>query len=135
MVFDESDLEIKLTEASEEGYEGLMCIQEDYKWKDSKSRTVDIVKYKKRPTADLICIGVKNGKGKYDNEVGSLLLEDSHGRSVNVGSGLSDTQRSTPASLFIGTVWEIEYERTTATSYIQPTIVRIRDDKTAEELD
>lgn len=110
------------------GYEGLMLMATDYSWKDTKTRTVKLAKYKKRPTADLKCIGVTEGEGKYTGLIGSLILEDDEGRVVNVGSGLNDADRNAKPGYFIGRVVEIEYEHIVDT-YIQPTYKFIRKDK------
>lgn len=126
-VFIKSVLELKdyFNLIISEGYEGLMLMQPDYKWRDTKSRTVDMVKYKNRPTVDLICIGVTEGEGKYVGMIGSLILKDSKGRVVNVGSGLDDYERSMHPSAFVGKIVEIQYEQILDT-YIQPTFIRIR---------
>jgi len=116
------------------GYEGLMLKDPNWIWKDTKSRTIDCAKYKKRPTADLICIGVTEGEGKYHKLIGSLVLKDSKGRIVSVGSGLNDDDRSVEPKYFIGQVIEIEYEQIIDT-YIQPTFIQLRLDKTIEDID
>ena len=116
------------------GYEGLMLKQPDWLWKDTKSRKIECAKYKKRPTADLLCIGVTEGTGKYEGMIGALVLQDSNGRQVQVGSGLSDHERSKHDEWFVGKVIEIEYEQLMDT-YIQPTYIHVRVDKTAKEID
>ena len=122
-----------------EGYEGVMAVSPSWKWKDTKSRKVDMIKYKKRPTVDLLCIGATEGTGKYLGMIGSLRLKDSTGRIVDVGSGMSDYDRLANPNDFIGKVIEMFYEQIVDT-YIQPTFgaeyegVLIRD-KTAEEID
>jgi len=116
------------------GYEGLMLKDPNWLWKDTKSRTIECAKYKKRPTADLWCIGVTEGEGKYEGMIGALVLVDSQGREVSVGSGLNDDDRAVPPSYFINEVIEIDYEQIIDT-YIQPTFITIRLDKTKEEID
>ena len=71
----------------------VLTIQPDYLFRDTKSRTIDFCKYKKRPTADLLCIDVAEGEGKYDKMLGSLVLQDFEGRIVSAGSGLRDNDR------------------------------------------
>jgi len=117
-----------------QGYEGLMLMQSTYRWRDTKSRTTDIIKYKNRPTVDLICIGTTEGEGKYAGMIGALILKDHKGRVVNVGSGLDDYERSMHSSAFIGKVVEIQYEQILDT-YIQPAFIRIRTDKTKGGID
>ena len=116
------------------GYEGLMLMEPSFKWSDTTSRKTHLCKYKKRPTADLKCIGVLSGAGKYTGMIGSLLLEDSEGRRVKVGAGLSDEDRGKSRGYFVGNVIEIEYEQIIDT-YIQPTYIQVRKDKVEGEID
>jgi ATP-dependent DNA ligase len=115
------------------GFEGTYIKAPTHKYYAGK-RVNDAIKLKLRPTADLYCRSVLSGEGKYAGMVGSLVLQDSLGRSVQVGSGLTDIQRGLPHEYFIGKVIEIEYEQILET-YIQPTFIRVRDDKTKEEID
>ena len=114
------------------GYEGLMLASLDWKWNDSKSRKVNFCKYKKRRTADLLVIDTNEGEGKYEGMVGSLVLTDSRGTICSVGSGLGDGDRL--RSDWVGKVVEIKYEQIIDT-YIQPTFIRVRDDKTDKDID
>lgn len=132
LVFSIEELDDLLKMVCNDGYEGLMLKQLDWKWKNTNSRTVDLCKYKKRRTADLRCIGVTGGEGKYNGKIGSLTLQDSNGRVCNVGSGLSDSDRSLRPEFFIGRIIEVEYEQIIDT-YIQPTFIGIRFDKEVEE--
>jgi len=116
-----------------EGYEGGMLKCPHHIYQPGK-RTNNIIKLKPRRTADLECIDVTEGEGKYEGMIGALTLKDSFGRIVKAGSGLDDMDRLKPASFFIGKVIEIEYERILDT-YIQPTIIRIRDDKSISDID
>ena len=134
IITDEEGLNEFLDETTKQGYEGLVAKTLDWKWKRTKSRTVEFIKYKKRPTADLLCIGTTEGTGKYENMIGALILVDSYGREVNVGSGLNDIERSRKPEEYIGNVVEIEFEQIIDT-YIQPTFIGIREDKTEEDID
>jgi len=109
-----------------EGYEGAMCKDPQHIYQPGK-RTNDIIKLKPRKTADLKCIDMKLGTGKYSDMIGSLLLQDSIGREVWAGSGLNDVERD-PHINYIGRVIEIEYE-TIDETYVQPIIKHIREDK------
>ncbi|MCI4436934.1 MAG: hypothetical protein JHC33_09030, partial [Ignisphaera sp.] len=91
-------------------------------------RNIEFCKYKKRRTADLLCIDTTPGEGKYVGKIGALVLVDSDGRRVQVGSGLSNAERSNPDNYFIGNIIEIEYEQIIDT-YIQPTYITVRHDK------
>jgi len=124
-----------------QGYEGIMCIAPKWKWADTKSRGVKFAKYKKRPTVDLLCVAVLAGTGKYEGMIGSLRLQDSSGRIVDVGSGMSDEDR-TRGQYFVGKVVEMFYEQIhEGGTYIQPTFgseyegVLVREDKAKEDID
>lgn len=134
-------LETLLTNVVKEGYEGLILRDPYGYWRHHKtSRTIDVCKYKKRPTVDLLCIDVVEGTGKYAGLIGSLTLQDKAGRIVNVGSGMSDDDRYRNPDYFIGRVVEVFYEQIVDT-YIQPTFgdeyegVLIRPDKTRDDID
>ena len=109
------------------GFEGLFLKSTNHIYYPGK-RVNNAIKLKIRPTADLLCISITRGEGKYDSMIGSLGLQDSEGRLVFVGSGLSDYDRGREAMYFIGSVIEISYEQILDT-YIQPIYVGIRLDK------
>lgn len=128
------DEAIKLsTKWKSEGWEGGMVKTTSHIYQPGK-RSNDIIKIKPRKTADLKCIDVAEGEGKYAGMIGSLLLEDSRGVQVWAGSGLSDEQRGWARYCFINKVWEIEYEQLQDT-YIQPIIKHLRLDKSINEID
>ena len=113
-----------------EGWEGVMCIDPKSKYQAGK-RVNYSVKLKYRKTADLLCIDVVAGEigSKYENSIGALVLQDSEGRIVSVGSGLDDKDRQPELTdYYIGKIIEIEYEQIMDT-YIQPVYVCIRRDK------
>jgi len=113
------------------GWEGGMLIRPDSIYEPGK-RVHHAIKLKGRPTADLLCIQISPGTGKYEGLIGSLALKDSEGRIVYVGSGLTDELRNKPKDYFIGKIIEISYERID-TTYIQPVYVGIREDKDKED--
>jgi len=115
------------------GWEGIMLHRPHATYQLGK-RVNYCVKLKYRKTADLKCIAVEPGEGKYTGMIGALLLQDSRGRRVSVGSGLTDGMRSYSDDYFLSQVIEIEYEQIMAT-YIQPTFLCKREDKTIEEID
>ena len=111
-----------------EGWEGVMCIDPKSKYQAGK-RVNYSVKLKYRKTADLLCIDILAGEGKYDGMIGALVLQDSEGRIVSVGSGLDDSDRRPELSdYYLGKIIEIEYEQIMDT-YIQPVFVQVRLDK------
>ncbi len=141
LIVDQRELDAHLDTVVGLGFEGVMGISPSWKWSHHKtSRRVNFLKYKKRPTVDLLCIDVIEGEGKYVGMIGSLRLRDKAGRVVDVGSGMSDLDRMAHPSDFKRQVVEMFYEQIVDT-YIQPTFgseyegVLIRHDKTAEEID
>ena len=134
MIFSHPELDEFLKTVCNQGYEGLMLKQHDWKWKRTSSRTVELCKYKNRRTADLLCIATTEGEGKYVGKIGALVLQDSVGRIVSVGSGLSDTDRAKAPRTYIDKVIEIEYEQIIDT-YIQPAFIQVRSDKDALHID
>ena len=121
------------TKAVADGWEGTVCIDHQQHWKASKSRPHTQIKRKDRKDADLLCIGVKEGTGKYEGMIGSLILRDKTNREVDVGSGMTDSDRAKDPEHYIGQVVEIVYEQLLNT-YIQPIYIRVRDDKTKEDI-
>lgn len=113
------------------GYEGIYGRAMVHKYRPGK-KVNDAIKFKPRPTADLLCTGIEPGDGKYFGQIGSLILEDSQGRIVRVGSGLSDNERSKDHHEYIGKIIEVEYEQVLDT-YIQPVFVQVRHDKEVPE--
>jgi len=134
LVYTQEELESLLKMEVKKGWEGLMLKSPNWYWKDTKSRTIEMCKYKKRRTADLKCVGITEGTGKYEGMVGALILQDSNGREVSVGSGLDDWQRSQDYRYFADMVVEIEFEQILDT-YIQPTFICIRLDKHLDDID
>lgn len=110
-----------------QGAEGVYLKHKSHEQLAGK-RVNTAIKLKLRPTADLICIDIVPGEGKYEGLIGSLILKDNLGRLVSVGSGLSDSDRSKRPEDFTGKIIEIEYEQIIDT-YIQPTFIAIREDK------
>lgn len=123
----------KASKLTKDGWEGMMAIKTDSPYMVGK-RVHHAIKIKPRLTADLLCIDVRPGTGKYVGLIGSLECRDSSNRIVNVGSGLSDEQRAKTKADYIGKVVEVEYEKIEDT-YIQPVFKTIRNDKTKEEID
>jgi len=104
------------------GMEGLFLKHRTHTYQP-KGRSNLAIKLKPYNQIDLKCIGINEGEGKYTGMIGSLILQDSQGRIVSVGSGLNDMDRARPQSFFIGQRIPITYERIDNT-YIQPRITK-----------
>ena len=118
----------------EEGYEGAILKKSDSIWKDGTSK--DMVKIKAVLDADLLCVDVEEGSGKYKGKVGALVLETSCGRlRVKVGTGLNDLDRAKPFDFYVGKVIEIQYNEfiksksKSTDSLFLPRFVEVREDK------
>ena len=109
------------------GWEGFMLVEANSIYHTGK-RVNHSIKLKSRKTADLLCIGVEGGEGKYTGMIGALVLQDKAGRICRVGSGLDNSMRALDMWHFKDAIIEIEYEQLMDT-YIQPTFIRIRRDK------
>ena len=116
------------------GGEGAIIKKLDTIWKDGTSK--DMVKIKVVLDADLLCVDVEVGSGKYKGKVGALVLETSCGRlRVKVGTGLNDLDRAKPFDYYIGKVIEIQYNEfiksksKSTDSLFLPRFVEVREDK------
>ena len=117
-----------------EGGEGAVVKKLDAIWQDGTSK--DMVKIKEVYDADLYCVGIKLGKGKYEGKIGSLILQTSCGRiEVDCGSGLTDLDRNKHPDEFIGKIIEIQYnkfiqsKKDKPASLYLPRFVEVREDK------
>jgi len=113
------------------GYEGAISKSKTHTQREGK-RVKDGIKHKFTNTVDLLCIDTIYGLGKYKGQIGSLVLRDSKGRTVSVGSGMSDSDRNLPRSYYINKIIEIGYW-TIKDTYLQPVFKRVRDDKEKED--
>jgi ATP-dependent DNA ligase len=119
------------------GWEGAMLIEPNTPYHHGK-RVNHVIKLKYRRTADLLCVGFEDGKDGFEGMIGALILKDSKGRLVSVGTGGgSHAWRNNDNKVkYLGAVIEIEYEQIMAT-YIQPSLPEdfLRSDKSPGEID
>ena len=123
------------------GEEGAIIKTADSVWEDRRSK--NMVKLKASETADLLCIGVESGKGKYANMIGNLICTTSDGLlKVGVGTGLKDEDRAKDPSEFISKIVEVGYnaiirsKNKSEASLFLPVYKQVRLDKnTANSLD
>ena len=117
-----------------EGGEGAIVKKLDTIWKDGTSK--DMIKIKAVLDADLLCVDVEEGSGKYKGKVGALVLETSCGKlRVKVGTGLNDLDRAKHFDYYIGKVIELQYNEfiksksKNTDSLFLPRFVEVREDK------
>ena len=98
------------TQAVSGGYEGLVLKHANHFYTFKRSK--DWIKVKEVKTADLKCTGLLTGTGKYDGMIGALICEgEVEGKQVkvNVGSGLTDIERSMQDGAFMHQTIEVKY--------------------------
>ncbi|WP_414430517.1 DNA ligase [Alcanivorax sp. IL3] len=76
------------------GGEGLMLHHGDSFYK--AGRTAALLKVKTFQDAEATVVDYSDGKGKYQGQVGALVVETGDGRRFKLGSGLSDNERADP---------------------------------------
>lgn len=59
-------------------------------------RTEDLIKVKRHKDAEAKVIGYKAGTGKYQGQMGSVLVQLENGQTFYIGSGFTDEQRQNP---------------------------------------
>ena len=126
------DADHMLAKAWAEGEEGLILKNMHAPW--VPKRTKDLGKIKAEEEADLILIGIEEGKNKYTGMVGALVCETSDGLlRVNVGTGLTDDQRKLTYEL--GSIITVKYnaiiskEGSHIKSLFLPVFIDVRLDK------
>lgn len=87
---DKSVIQPLLDKADKDGWEGLM-LNKDTKWKNKRNN--GILKVKSFKHADIRCIDIVEGDGKYKGTLG-LIKCDYKGYELGVGSGFTDEQRN-----------------------------------------
>ena len=125
-------------EVEEKGGEGVI-IRDPYSCDYFPGkRKANLIKWKKTLTFDLRVVGVERGEGKYENAVGKLLCQDSAGKVIKVGSGLTDAQREEwweDPILIAGRIVEVEAMCLSTNGLLrEPRFKGVRDDKTEVDL-
>jgi len=111
------------------GYEGAVIKPIDYKYRGTRS--YDWMKMKPKDTKDVIVIDVYEGKGKYKDQLGGVVV-DFNGRN-SVGGGFSDKEREMywkNPELIVGKCIEVSYmELTDDGNFRHANFEGIREDK------
>ena len=118
------------------GEEGAIAKIADSVWEDKRSK--NMLKLKAVETADLLCVEVLPGKGKYEGQIGALRMVTSDRLlMVDVGVWKGDEgQRKQPPSDFIGNIFEVEYNEVISDKnrsikcLFLPVLIQRRYDKT-----
>jgi len=134
VVDNEEELMEYYQSALDQGFEGIVACPRDGAYEDKRIwwRLVPI------KTADCICTGVFEGKGKYENSAGGIYV-DFDGHQVKVGTGFTDSDRKKfweAPEHYTGLIGEFEYkEKTKAGSMRQPRFKGWRLDKSEPNFD
>ena len=125
-VSSESEAILKYEKFIDMGFEGAVLKKPNTPY--SFRRSYDWMKMKPEESADLMIVGYEEGTGKYEGQIGALIV-DFNGVEVNVGSGLSDALRaSLMGERFIGRIIEVEYMEVTEDGSLRhPRFVCFRD--------
>jgi DNA ligase-1 len=107
-----------------DGGEGLMLHLADAPWQTGRSDV--LLKLKPQQDAEAVVVAHEPGHGKYQGELGALLVALPDGRRFRLGTGFSDTQRRHPPA--IGSMVTYRY-RDLSTSGLPkfPSFLRIRE--------
>lgn len=112
-----------LNEVIEQGGEGLMLHRKNSLY--TTGRTSDIIKVKKRFSAEAVVIKHLPGQGQFSGMLGSMLVEDSKGLRFLIGTGFSHQERQEPPPL--GSTITYSYYGFTAKGIPRfPSFLRIR---------
>lgn len=108
--------------------EGLMLHHGDSFYK--AGRTAALLKVKTWQDAEARVVDYSEGKGKYQGQVGALVVETGDGRRFKLGSGLSDSERADPPPL--GSTVTYKFYGLTSTGLPRfASFLRIRNDEPA----
>lgn len=129
-VYSSADIEAAKIYARQNQWEGLMAKNAGgyYRW---GIRSWDWQKIVDRPRADLLCVGIYEGKGKYEHMLGGVVCRWGS-TYVHIGSGFDDAQRGlfwlTPSQI-LGHKVEVEYKGVSKFGKLrQPSFKRVRYD-------
>ena len=114
----------------EEGYEGVMV--KDLEALYRRGRGYEVMKVKSFHDADVEVLRVEEGKGKFRDKCGTLVV-DFNGVEVGVGSGMDDELRQeiwNNPNDYIGRLIEVRYQEVTPDGSLRfPTFIHFRNDR------
>lgn len=92
LVYNLEEMNAFYDEYLQDGYEGIMIKRRDGRYECKRSS--DWLKYKPETTADYPIVGTFEGKGKFRDTLGGLVLDKGNGVELGVGSGFTDAIRA-----------------------------------------
>lgn len=111
LIADAAGLRARLNEVVAGGGEGLVLHRADALWKEGRSDALR--KLKPVPDEEGTVLAQIPGRGKYQGQMGALLLQTPEGQRFALGTGFSDAVRANPPAL--GSVVSYRYRDRTAT--------------------
>lgn len=102
-------LRARLDDVVKGGGEGLMLHRADAVYRSG--RNDDLLKLKPWDDAEGVVLAHITGKGKYAERLGALQVQLPDGRTLRIGTGLSDAQRAAPPA--VGSTITFRYRGTT----------------------
>ena len=124
----EEQLRQRLVEIEDEGGEGLMLREPGSAYEVGRSMT--LLKVKSFHDGEAEVIGHSPGKGKHKGRTGALEVRLANGTEFNVGTGMSDAERSDPPA--VGATITFRYQELTDAGVPRfPSFVRVHPDSAA----
>jgi DNA ligase 1 len=90
----EAELQYKLTQVVTDGGEGLMLHLASAPY--TTGRSSNLLKLKSEPDAEGVVVAHLPGRGKYQGQLGALVLKTEDGQRFRIGTGLTDALRRKP---------------------------------------
>jgi DNA ligase 1 len=133
---DISQIERWLKYADTHDMEGCI-LNKDALWQNKRNNS--ILKIKSFKSSDILCTGIKEGSGKYENMLGNIIC-NYKGFELGVGSGFTDEQRNyywNNPNEIVGKIVQIKYKEETKNkdggiSVQFPIFITVRNDKQEE---
>ena len=121
---DKEHLKNFLKEIEDKGGEGVVLRNPDAPY--IGKRTDEALKVKSFEDSECEVLGYKRGKGKFENQTGSIKCKLEDGKIFYIGSGLSEAQRVNPPE--IGSIVTYKYQGITKNGFPRfPVYLRVRD--------
>jgi len=121
----QAHLDANLAKVEKAGGEGLMLRQPGSAYEHGRSHS--LLKVKSFHDEEGIVVGFEGGKGKNAGRCGALLLQTPDGRTVKVGTGLTDAERRKPPKRGVVVTYKF-FELSASLTPRFPTFVGVRTD-------
>ncbi len=124
---------VEFNKVIDAGGEGIILYNMYGNYKHSAERcqtSSDVLKIKDVNECEVLVVAKERGLGKFSTTLGALVCKDGEGKTVRVGTGLTDEERDNiMQNIPVPFVIEITYQEKTEDSYRHPAFYRLRLDK------